>query len=85
MQPATNTPSIRATRGRLSNWSLGIGAVAFLTMFFKPLSVVGATALIPGVKAVRTSAPHRGRAVLGMVLGVVATALVVAYLISGGE
>lgn len=85
MTRATNTANDDATRGGLSDWSLGIGAVAFLTMFFNPLSVAGATALIPGVKAVRSHAPHRGRAVLGMVLGVLATALVTSYLIGGGD
>ena len=85
MRPSTNDPGDNAARGRLSNWSFGIGAAAFLTMFFNPLSLAGAAAMIPGMKAMRTHAPHRGRAVLGMVLGVLATVLVVGYLIAGGE
>ena len=47
MQEATNARNDNTERGRLSDWSLGIGAVASLTMFFNPLSVVGATALVP--------------------------------------
>lgn len=70
---------------RLSQWSLAIGAVAFATMFFNPLSLLGAAALIPGIKAIRAATPHRGRAILGMVLGVLATFLVATYLVSGGD
>ena len=70
---------------RLSQWSLAIGAVAFATMFFKPLSLLGAAALIPGIKAIRADTPRRGRAILGMVLGVLATFLVASYLVSGSD
>ena len=87
MQAATHeTPIVNAHKpSRLSYWSFGIGAVAFLTMFFNPLSALGAAALVPGAKAVRTSAPHRRLAIVGMVLGVVATLLVISYLASGAD
>lgn len=70
---------------RLSHWTLGIGGVAFLTMFFNPLSLLGIAAVVPGVKAVRTHAPRRGLAIFGMVLGVLATLGVVTWLLGGDQ
>ena len=82
----TNRPRVNAAAGSwLPHWSLGIGAVAFLTMFFNPLSILGAAAVIPGTKAIRAGTRSRGVTILGMVLGVLATALVASYFISGGQ
>ncbi len=76
--------SDRAER-RLSHWSFGIGTLAILTMFFNPLSALGAVAVIPGVKAIRANAPNRRLAVVGMALGVLATILVIVWLAVGSE
>ncbi len=54
-------------------------------MFFNPSSLLGVVAVFPGVKAVRTTAPRRGLAIVGMVLGVLATLGVVSWLAAGGE
>lgn len=80
---AIGTPTATATGSRLSYWTFAIGAGALVTMMFNPLSVVGAAALVPGLTARRTRAPHLWLATIGMVLGVLASLLVVSYLVGG--
>ncbi len=51
--PTTDDKALRDDQGHLSLWTIGIGGVAFATMFFNPASLLGVLAVIPGVRAIR--------------------------------
>ncbi len=83
--PTTDDKALRQDQGHLSLWTIGIGGVAFATMFFNPVSLLGVLAVVPGVKAIRAQAPRRWLAVVGMVLGVLATLGVLSWLAGGRD